>query len=251
MAPAMPNSLTPRWRHLPGRPVRTLQAGTARAGSPDVVVVPGLGALGYLLPTVRACSAWARVHLLDVPGFGHRATARCPATLADVARTVADWLDVVPDRPVLLVGHSTGAQAAQHAALAVPDRVAALSLAGPTFPPEARQWRPLAARIARTARHETPRLIPATAPDYLRGRRRVLTLLRTAMADVPEQLTPRLACPLLVVRGEHDAVCPAPWAARLAAAAPHGRVVTLPGAHNFPYDHPAAASTALRESLPQ
>jgi pimeloyl-ACP methyl ester carboxylesterase len=125
-------------------------------------VVPGLGALGYLLPTVQPCSAWTRVHLLDVPGFGHRATARCPASLADVARAVTDWLDAVPDRPVLLVGHSTGAQAALHAALAVPERVTVLSLAGPTFPPEARRWRPLAARVARTARHERLGLLPAT-----------------------------------------------------------------------------------------
>lgn len=98
---------TEQWHRAAGRPVGSLVLGRSRA-APDLVVVPGLGALGYLLPALRACATWTRVHLLDLPGFGRRCTAQSPAELADVAATAAAWLQLVPDRPVVLVGHSTG-----------------------------------------------------------------------------------------------------------------------------------------------
>jgi pimeloyl-ACP methyl ester carboxylesterase len=150
--------------------MRSLQVGVTQPGRPELVLLPGLGAVGYLLPLARACAAWTRVHLLDVPGFGHARTAAYPASLADVARDVAAWLDVTPSGPVMLAGHSTGAQAAVHAALVRPQRAASLVLAAPTFPPDARRWRPLAARVLRTIPHEPLGLIGATVPQYLRGR---------------------------------------------------------------------------------
>jgi pimeloyl-ACP methyl ester carboxylesterase len=238
------------WTGVGGRPVRSLSAGIARKdGSPELVIVPGLGALGYLAPLVRACAGWTRVHLLDVPGFGHRSTARCPAALDDVTATVSAWLTVATAAPVLLVGHSTGAQAALQAALAAPHRVAGLALAGATFPPEARRLRPLAARVARTLPHERLAELPAVLPEYVRGNRRLARLLVTALRDRPEDHAPRWSGPLLVLRGQHDAVCSRDWAQDLAAAAPRGRCVTVPGAHNFPFTQPGPASAALQQAL--
>ena len=86
-----------RWHLVGGRPVRSLVAGT---GAPELVVVPGLGALGYLVPMVAACAVWTRVHLLDLPGFGARTTARLPADLPAVSAALGGWLDAVPDGPV-------------------------------------------------------------------------------------------------------------------------------------------------------
>ena len=233
------------WHPVPGRRVRSLAAGAPRTGVPELVLVPGLGALGYLLPLVRSAAGRTRVHLLDVPGFGHRTTAACPAALADVAAATAAWLADALPAPVLLAGHSTGAQAALRAALAVPDRVAGLALLGPTFPPELRRWGPLAAAAGRTASHERLGEVPATLPDYLRGRRRVLELLRTAMADAPEARVAGVGCPVLVARGARDRVSPGAWAQRLAGGAREGRAVTLPGAHNTPWTHPDATAGAL------
>ena len=241
----MADAVTAHWESL-GRPVRFLQTGLVRPRTPEIVLLPGLGALGYLLPMVRACGSWTRVRLLDLPGFGHPVTARCPATLADMVATAARWLDHVAEDPVLLVGHSTGAQAALHVALSVPHRVAAVCLMGPTFPPEARTWRPLLQGVLRTVMHEPPGQVPATFRDYLRGRSGVLTLLRSSMVDRPEDLIGRVDRPTYVARGEHDALCPAPWAARLAATAGRARAVSLPGAHNFVFNHPDAASQWLR-----
>lgn len=248
-SPGRDGALEPRWQQLPSRPVRSLLAGAPQPEIPEIVIVPGLGALGYLEPWVHACSSWTRVHLLDLPGFGDRRTSHCPAGLADVSDTVAMWLQAVPTGTVVLVGHSTGAQAALRAAAVVAPRLRAVVLAGPTFPPEARHWGPLLVRVARTLRHESPREVRATFPEYLKGRRRVVTLLRSAMADEPEAVVPQLRCPVVVMRGQNDALSSAPWAARLADAAPCGRVVTVPGAHNFTFTDPQAASTALRDAL--
>lgn len=237
-------------RHVVGgRPVRSLVLGDARRSVPQVVVVPGLGALGYLMPMVSACAQWTQVHLLDLPGFGDRRTARLPAGLGDVARAVSGWLAQAPAAPVLLLGHSTGAQAALRAADARPDSVARLVLAGLTFPPQARRLLPVAGRVLRTLPYERPGELPAVLPEYLRGAPRLPSLIRTALTDRPEELAPRVRSPLLVVRGRHDHLCPQQWAGAIAAAAPDGRVQVVPGGHNTPYTHPDVMAAVVRREV--
>lgn len=248
-ASAMGGAIRSRWYDIGARRLRALESGAPRNTAPELVIVPGLGALGYLLPTVRACGTWTRVHLLDVPGFGHPWTARSPAGLADVADVVGRWLAARGPRRVALLGHSTGAQAALRAALAVPEQLDAVILAGPTFPPAARRWRPLLRRVARTLPYESFGVVRATLPEYLRGRRRVLTFLRTSMSDAPEHRVGDLSIPVIVMRGEHDALADSRWTAGLAARARSGTVVTVPGAHNFTFTHPAETATALRGAI--
>jgi pimeloyl-ACP methyl ester carboxylesterase len=228
-----------RWHLVAGRPVRSLVGG---AGTPELVVVPGLGALGYLVPLVRACAAWTRVHLLDLPGFGARTTARLPADLPAVTATLGAWLDHVPEAPVVLLGHSTGAQSALHAARTRPEPVRRLVLAGATFPPQARRPLPLLRRVLATLPHEQPGQVPAVLPYYARGRGRVLDLLRSALADAPS--SDGLAAPV-VLRGREDRLCPPAWADELAAGGP---VVELPGGHNAVWTRPDLASAALRDA---
>ena len=226
------------WHLVDGRPVRSLVTGS---GPVELVVVPGLGALGYLVPLVRACAGWARVHLLDLPGFGARTTARLPADLPAVSAALAAWLEQVPDAPVVLLGHSTGAQAALHAARAVPVR--RLVLAGATFPPQARRPVPLVGRVLATLPSEQPGELPAVLPYYARGRGRVLDLLRSSLGEAPSSAG--LDAPA-VVRGEHDHLCPPAWAQELARGGP---VVELPGGHNAVWTSPQLASAAVREAV--
>jgi pimeloyl-ACP methyl ester carboxylesterase len=228
-----------------GRPVRSLSAGRTAPDLPELVVVPGLGAVGYLVPLVRACAGWTRVHLLDLPGFGHPLTARLPADLATVSRALTGWLAEVPDAPVALLGHSTGAQAALAAAH---DRVALLVLAGVTFPPPARRVGPLVARVARTLPSEQLGQLAAVLPYYRRGRHRLPGLLASALRDAPEQALGRTP-PLVVLRGSEDHLCDEQWAAALASRAPDGRSVTVPGGHNAPYTVPDLTAQVLRDGL--
>jgi pimeloyl-ACP methyl ester carboxylesterase len=238
-----------RWTLLPTRLVRSLVVGTPRPGVPELVVVPGLGALGYLLPTVRACAAWTRVHLLDVPGFGHRTTAGLPSDLASVAATITDWLQQAGPARVLLLGHSTGAQSALRAAVAAPQQVQQLVLAGATFAPHARRLPPLVRDVVRTLVHERPGELPAVLPYYVRGARGLPVLLRTALADRPEDVVGEVRAPVLVLRGSHDHLCPADWVQTLAARAPQARQVVLAGGHNVPYTCPDAMSRALQAAV--
>ena len=226
--------------------MRSLVAGTPRDGVPELVVVPGLGALGYLVPTVRACAAWTRVHLLDLPGFGSRRTAHLPADVASVAATVSAWLSAAGLAPVTLLGHSTGAQAALRAGVQSPELLARLVLAGATFAPRDRALGPLVRDVGRTLLHERPGELPAVLPYYLRGAGRLPALLRSSLADRPEDRVGDVRPPVLVLHGRHDRLCPPAWAGALAQGARKGRAVVLPGAHNTVWTDAEPTARALR-----
>ncbi|MGC7098142.1 alpha/beta fold hydrolase [Amycolatopsis lurida] len=240
-----------RWDEVEGRRVRTLCAGPAGAGRPPVVLVPGLGALGYLVDTLHGCSAWTRTTMLDVPGFGHRRPRPCAPVLEEVAELITGWLRAVCHRPVVLFGHSTGAQAALRAATAAPDLVTALVVAGPTFPPSLRSMGPLARAFGRNSKHEPAGLLPVTVPYYARGGPRALArYLRSAQDDRPEDSITSVTCPVTVVRGRRDAFCPAAWAGDLAESAPDGRLVTVPGAHTFPFGRGGLTASIVARAQP-
>jgi pimeloyl-ACP methyl ester carboxylesterase len=232
------------WQEAGGRPVRALVSGELREGVPEVVLVPGLGAPGYMLDLLHACGAWTRARLLDLPGFGSPRTAGCPPELDALTPVAAACLDDTAG-PVLLAGHSTGAQLALRAAVSAPGRVRALALLDVTFdPPVRRSPLRLAARL-RTYLRERPRELAVTVPTFVRARAGLPRYLRSALADEPEQHLPAVPAPVLVLRGRHDALCPPGWATDLARGARAGRLVTVPGAHNTPYTHPGAVTLHL------
>src|SRR5689334_8386746 len=233
------------WLSSADRPVRSLVAGTPVPRLPRVVIVPGLGAIGYLLDLLHACGAWTQASLLDLPGFGNRVTSDCPADLDTLTPVVAGCLGTGDESPLVLVGHSTGAQLALRAAAAVPDRVAGLVLIGLTFDPPVRQrWPRLVPRL-RTYLHERPRELVVTVPDFVRGGARVAQYLGSALRDRPEDHLARVSAPVLLLRGRRDSLSPLPWAQRLMARRPDGEVLTLPGAHNVPYTHPGAVALQI------
>jgi pimeloyl-ACP methyl ester carboxylesterase len=233
------------WSSSAGRPVRSLVAGTPVPPHPRVVIVPGLGAIGYLLDLLHACGAWTQASLLDLPGFGNRVTSDCPADLETLTPVAVGCLGTDADPPLVLVGHSTGAQLALRAAAAVPGRVAGLVLIGLTFDPPVRQrWPRLVPRL-RTYLHERPRELVVTVPDFVRGGARVGQYLGSALRDRPEDHLRQVSVPVLVLRGRKDALCPLPWAKELVAGRPDAEVRTLPGSHNVPYTHPGAVALQI------
>jgi pimeloyl-ACP methyl ester carboxylesterase len=233
------------WKDSAGRPVRLLAAGVAHDGAPEVVLLPGLGAVGYLLDVLHAAAAWTRASLLDVPGFGRHETADCPV---DLDSLTAVTLGALPARPAVVLGHSTGAQLALRVAVTAPDRVAALVLVGPTFEPAARRLSSVIARLMRTSMREPPGQLRYTVPDYLRGGRQLVGYLREALRDRPEQRVGQVRCPVIVARGQHDGFCSQEWVDRLARQAPADESTTLRGAHNVPYAHPGAVALLLGEA---
>jgi pimeloyl-ACP methyl ester carboxylesterase len=224
--------------------VRSLAAYADRpsGGTRRVVVVPGLGALGYLtrlLPELAARGADA--FLLDLPGFGRPGGLTCQPTISAIAETTQGWLrSTGRGGSTVLVGHSTGAQAAARVAVSVPDALAGLVLSAPTFAPGQRRMTRLAATAPAAFRRESP-LELRVVRDYLRAGRHVVELLRSGMSDRIEDSVRALTVPVVLTAGVADALSPRHWLDELAdTATPESqpRVVQLAGSHNFPFTHP-------------
>jgi pimeloyl-ACP methyl ester carboxylesterase len=240
------------WRletaEVAGRPVRVLIAGTP-THLPEVVLLPGLGAPGYLAPWVRQMATWTRATVLDLPGWRWGRATSCRPTVAGVGAAAAGWLTEQDRRDVVLLGHSTGAQAAIRTALLVPDRLVGVVLAGPTFDPAARTIPTLLRRGASTLMHERPGEVPAVLPSYLHsGGYGVLRMLLDGLRDRPEDVAGQLRVPVLTVTGERDGFAPPAWAHHLASVTA-GRCIVLPGAHNACFPFHVQADTALREAV--
>lgn len=226
-----------------GVPVRSLRCGSDTSG-PHVVVIPGLGAVGYLVPFARAVGARGAVcTLLDLPGFGTPGGLASRPTIRGIGEAAAAWVRAcTPTGDVVLLGHSTGAQAALHGGLLLQDdRPSALVvLAGPTVAPHQRSLLRLASAAPAAYLFDSPGEL-VVLPDLARARGDVLLLLRSAIADRPEDHVVSLRSPVLVTAGSRDAFAPTSWLSAIGGAARRSRsarVVQLAGSHNNPYTHP-------------
>ena len=218
-----------------------------------MVLVPGLGLDERSSAFLRADLARGgadgagpvRTDVVLLPGMGRRAPV--PALPELAARLRAR----LGEGPVVLVAHSQGCQVA---CLAAADpRVAALVLLGPTTDPRLRRPAVLAARWVATALGEPPGHVPRILAQWARtGPRAMRALWRRASPDRTDHRLAGVGRPVVVVRGSRDRLCPGDWAARLAAVAPRGRLVELPGAaHMTVQSRPWEVARLLRELLPE
>ncbi|GAB3198362.1 hypothetical protein GCM10027261_25640 [Geodermatophilus arenarius] len=207
---------------------------------PRLVVVPGLGLDGRSWSRLRRRSP---ADVVVLPGMGRSA----PVPPLDVL--AARLRDRLGPGPVVLAGHSQGCQVV--AAAAVDPRVAGVVLLGPSTDPRLRRPARLAARWLRTALREPWWQAPLILAQWLTtGPRAMRALWRVAAPDRIDVRLRRVGVPVTVVRGTRDRLCPADWAAAVAAAAPSGRVVEVPGAgHMTVQTHPDAVAAVLREVL--
>ncbi|MBB3086540.1 alpha/beta fold hydrolase [Geodermatophilus sabuli] len=187
---------------------------------PRLVFVPGLG-----LDARSSAGLRARLpgDVVVLPGMGRRGPVPPVDELAGELRAR------LGAGPVLLVGHSQGCQVV--AAAAGDPRVTGVVLLGPTTDPRLRAWPVLAGRWLRTAAREPWWQVPLVLAQWLRtGPRAMWQLWRVAAPDRIEARLRAVRIPVTVVRGTRDRLCPHDWAVAVAAAAPAGRLVELPGA---------------------
>ncbi len=124
-------------------------------------------------------------------------------------------------------------------------------LQGPTPEPGARTARQQLARYAVTGFFERAPLGWVSMADYaLCGARRLAGTFRHMLADRVEDKLPRVAAPVLVVRGTRDRIVPQAWAERAARLLPRGRLAVVPGAahainFSYPREFKAAALAFL------
>ncbi|WP_433164215.1 alpha/beta fold hydrolase [Kribbella sp. CA-247076] len=194
-----------------------------------VVLVPGLG-LGpkSYAPTVEHLTT--PYDIVTLPGYGDPAEPGADLRPQALGTALADKLR----DPSVLVGHSAGCQIVVEAAAARPDLAHALVLIAPTGDLRAATWWDLVVRWLGSAVPESPRLIPALAPQY--ARTTLPTIARAVEAarhhDMARAIT-RVKAPIVLVRCRHDHLSPAEWIDRLAELT-HSEARTLSTGSHMP-----------------
>jgi pimeloyl-ACP methyl ester carboxylesterase len=212
---------------------------------PTFVLLHGIGLSHRFFSRLgRRLSAHGDVIAFDLPGFGQ--TRRPDRTLAveGHAAVIAERLITMGAAPVVVVGHSMGAQFAIELARRQPHLVDRLILSGPVTDPTHRTLRAQAIGLARDSPLEPPLTQLSVAMDYVRCGIRWFLRQAVIMRDYPSHLAiADVARPVLVLRGAHDPIAGHEWCSRLAGLAHDGYLVEVPGGrHNIP--HAAAAETA-------
>ncbi|SNS43051.1 Pimeloyl-ACP methyl ester carboxylesterase [Geodermatophilus pulveris] len=159
-------------------PVHHVDFGGAADG-PVVVLVHGLGGshLNWDL-FAPLLTPHARVHALDLPGFGRSEPGRRTASVRDNVVVLDRFVREVAGGPVVLVGNSMGGMVSLLEAERAPARVRGLVLVDPALPvPRGRPDPRVAAAFALYA-------LPGAGERYLAGRRQRLA----ARARVREML---------------------------------------------------------------
>jgi pimeloyl-ACP methyl ester carboxylesterase len=249
----------------------------ARWGAPTgpcVVLVHGITAsLEDWLPLVpHLLDAGVSVVALDLRGHGRSTLGSERVSTRRLADDLAEVLDVLDLRRVVLAGHSLGGYAALALAVHHPEvvqqRVARLVLVGST--PTMRGARELAALASNASpltlvvqRHPRHGAVLMRAqvfgdrpslPAIEDLRRRwsscpFTTRVAYAKGLVRQTLTPRLSrvrVPVTVVRGSQDRVVPASRSQLLRTALPDGELVMLEGAgHATPTERPREVAAVL------
>ena len=218
-----------------------------------------------------------RVVLWDYRGHGRSDAPEDPdaysmdRVVSDLG-CVLDW--AAPDERAVLAGLSFGGLAALHFALAHPERVLGLVLAGsgPGFknPKAQAQWAEAVDHTAGFIERKGAAVFAQRATEMMIGRRPELPAARRAQAAIAAQtshglahfgrriagLAPpvidrlgEIAAPALVLRGEQDAAYERA-AQVMAARLPEAEVVTIPGAgHIVNIEDRGAFDTALLRFL--
>lgn len=223
-------------------------AGGARSGLAPAVLVHGYGVdSDYLVPLAACLGDHGAVWVPDLPGHGRSDHDTRPLSVAELARALAAWMDARGLRSALLVGHSLGCQIVAEAAARRPELAAGVVLIGPTSDPAARSAARQIARGLGTAAFERPSFYVWGALGYGRAGARVLMEeMRQMVGHRLEDVLPRIAAPVRVVRGARDVIVPQPWAETVARLAGAPAPIVIPRwGHAVQYDDPEAAAQAV------
>ncbi len=171
----------------------------------------------------------AEVISIDLPGYGEAPEPPRTLTMERTADLVAAYLDAEVRAPVVLVGHSMGAQVAIEVAARHPHTVARLVLVGPSGDPAARTPLSQMSRLMRDLAIESPKVIVLGAREYLRAGPNLRRKFFAMRVHRPETSLPRISAPTLVIRGEEDVVAPRAWCERIVEAIGDARLAEVAG----------------------
>ncbi|MBO1901351.1 alpha/beta hydrolase [Leucobacter weissii] len=200
-------------------------------GERAFVLVHGIGMGRIVFSGVsEVLGSAGRVLAVDLPGFGDSPEPGTAATLEETAAVVARFIDEQTSERVVLVGHSMGTQIVAEIARNHPDRVETLVLIAPTVNRYERTAAKQALRMVQDLAGEGPKVLLTGLAEYVKTSPLwFVNKLRFMLNHRLEDLCPDIAVPTLVLRGEHDRVCPRGWVEEVAEALPRGVKQEIPG----------------------
>ena len=198
---------------------------------------------------------------VDLPGHGRSSGLDAPASVEEAAGVLARVLEGLRVPPAILVGHGYGGQVALATALAAPGRVRAVATIGTAaasaIPDAAVETLRDVVRGRIGQQFDTPFFGPS--PDMAVMREFWGELVKTdPKVRLGDVLTYRasalraslakVACPVVVLNGDADRLCPPDRARELAAAIPGARLRVVEGAgHVAHLECPAEVDAAILE----
>ena len=211
------------------RVLSTTHGGDGGARSP-FVLVHGIGMSHRYLSRLHALlSTKGPVYSIDLPGY---AGLSKPGDDVDVATMGAALSDVIAELgigPVVLVGHSMGAQWVVEAALHRPESVQLVVAMGPVTDSAHRSFGAQMLALAMDTLGESPLTNMIVLSDYIRcGVPWYLAQVRHMLSYRIEERVSLLTQPLLVIRGGRDPIAGLAWCRLLVRAARDGRLVQIP-----------------------
>jgi pimeloyl-ACP methyl ester carboxylesterase len=269
-----------RWVVVEDRPVNVVELGQ---GTP-ILFVHGLsGSWPNWLEQLPVFAGSHRAIALDLPGFGHSPMSAGPISISGYARTLEALLDALDVDAATVVGNSMGGFVSAELAINFPQRVERLVLISPAglstynhpgvtraLPAMRRMERAIAAYSGRIASssdvlarrpglrnasfglvvsHPT-RLPAALVAEQIRGAGKP-GFIQALRANLDYDFSHRLgeiACPTLIVWGDHDRVITVRDADRYAELIPNSRkVVYTDTGHMAMLERPAAFNALLEE----
>jgi pimeloyl-ACP methyl ester carboxylesterase len=196
-----------------------------------VVLVHGYGMSSrYMVPIAKRLAAEGTVYAPDLPGHGRSEDPARTLSMSELADFLCAWMDAAAIEKAAFLGNSMGCQILAELAFRHPRRVDRLILVSPTVDPAARTFRRQLPRFLKTATAERASIVLVLGRDFLRtGLRRLRCEMVIAFEDRIEQKLPLISVPVLVIRGERDAIVPQAWAEEVARRLRAGELRVIPG----------------------
>lgn len=235
-------------------------AGTGPREYLPVVFVHGFAISStYFMRVAERLATQFDVYAPDLPGHGKSDASPVPLNLQGYADTLRAWMTEMNIDRVCVVGHSMGAQIAVELALRAPEVVDRLVLIGPTMDRDTRSVNRALPKLLANGLYERPSILRVFAKDLLRRSGPLRPELQALMEHRIEDSLPRVAVPVLFVRGENDPLASQDWVDELTRITPGSRMVTIPGwGHAVHFSAPEQLVRAIapflsesRASVPQ
>ena len=220
----------------------------ASAPRSTYVLVHGIGmSHRYYARLHERLADTADVHSIDLPGYAGLPKPAENIDIAAMAAALGAVLDEVAPGPVILVGHSMGAQWVIELGVQRRDLIAGVVVIGAVTDERHRSLPAQALALALDSVGEPPAVNAIVFTDYLRAGVRWYLAQAQHMLSYPiEDRAAELTVPLLVLRGGTDPIAGQEWCRRLRDRAADGVFVEVPGHnHVVQWSAPRAVASAL------